>query len=103
MMRMLAERIEDGAFLQLIGKWLKAGVLEEHGKVVHPATCARQGGIVTPVLANIYLHYVLDLWFEHQVKKQSQGEASNSEEPGAEILHAGICEGGAGQPASLPR
>ena len=74
MMRMLAERIEDGAFLRLIGKWLKAGVLEEDGKVVHPATGTPQGGIVSPVLANIYLHYVLDLWFEHRVKKQSQGD-----------------------------
>ena len=74
MMRMLAERIEDGAFLGLIGKWLKAGVLEEDGKVVHPATGTPQGGIVSPVLANVYLHYVLDLWFERRVKKQSQGD-----------------------------
>lgn len=74
MMRMLAERIEDGAFLRLIGKWLKAGILEEDGKVVHPATGTPQGGIVSPVLANIYLHYVLDLWFERRVKKQSQGD-----------------------------
>lgn len=74
MLRMLAERIEDGAFLRLIGKWLKAGVLEEGGKVVHPATGTPQGGIVSPALANIYLHYVLDLWFEHRVKKRSQGD-----------------------------
>jgi RNA-directed DNA polymerase len=74
MLRMLAERIEDGAFLRLIGKWLKAGVLEEDGKVVHPATGTPQGGIVSPVLANIYLHYVLDLWFEHRVKKRCQGD-----------------------------
>jgi len=74
MMKMLAERIEDGAFLQLIAKWLKAGVLEEDGKVVHPATGTPQGGIVSPVLANIYLHYVLDLWFEHRVKKESRDD-----------------------------
>jgi group II intron reverse transcriptase/maturase len=74
MMRMLAERIGDGAFLRLIGKWLKAGIMEEGGKVVHPATGTPQGGIVSPVLANIYLHYVLDLWFEHRVRKQSQGD-----------------------------
>jgi RNA-directed DNA polymerase len=74
MLRMLAERIEDGAFLRLIGKWLKAGVLEEDGKVVHPATGTPQGGIVSPVLANIYLHYGLDLWFEHRVKKNCQGD-----------------------------
>ena len=74
MLRMLAERIEDGAFLRLIGKWLKAGILEEDGKVVHPATGTPQGGIVSPILANVYLHYALDLWFEHRVKKQSQGD-----------------------------
>jgi RNA-directed DNA polymerase len=74
MERMLKERVADGAFLRLISKWLKAGVLEEDGKVVHPATGTPQGGIVSPVLANIYLHYVLDLWFEHRVKKQSQGD-----------------------------
>jgi len=74
MLRMLAERIEDSTFLRLIGKWLKAGILEEDGKVVHPATGTPQGGIVSPVLANIYLHYVLDLWFEHRVRKQSQGD-----------------------------
>ena len=48
--------------------------MEEDGKVVHPATGTPQGGIVSPVLANVYLHYVLDLWFERRVKKQSQGE-----------------------------
>jgi len=74
MLRMLAERIEDGAFLRLISKWLKAGILEEDGKVVHPATGTPQGGIVSPILANVYLHYVLDLWFERRVKKQSQGD-----------------------------
>ena len=75
MERMLKERIADGAFLRLIGKWLRAGIMEEDGKVVHPATGTPQGGIVSPVLANVYLHYVLDLWFERRVKKQSQGEA----------------------------
>jgi group II intron reverse transcriptase/maturase len=74
MERMLQERIADGAFLRLIGKWLRAGIMEEDGKVVHPATGTPQGGIVSPVLANIYLHYVLDLWFERRVKKQSQGD-----------------------------
>jgi RNA-directed DNA polymerase len=75
MVRMLGERIADGAFLCLIEKWLKAGVLEEDGKVLHPATGTPQGGIVSPVLANIYLHYVLDLWFEHRVRKGVKGDA----------------------------
>jgi RNA-directed DNA polymerase len=54
--RMLAERIDDRPFLRLIGKWLRAGVLETDGQVVHPATGTPQGGVVSPVLANIYLH-----------------------------------------------
>lgn len=73
MMRMLAERVADKALLGLIGKWLKAGILEEDGKVVHPATGTPQGGVISPILANIYLHYVLDLWVEHRVRKGNQG------------------------------
>lgn len=46
--RMLEERIDDRAFIGLIKKWLKAGILEEDGKVIHPATGSPQGGIVTP-------------------------------------------------------
>jgi retron-type reverse transcriptase len=60
---MLRVRIDDRAFLNLIGKWLKAGVLEIEGHVVHPKTGTPQGGTVSPVLANAYLHYALDLWF----------------------------------------
>jgi RNA-directed DNA polymerase len=75
LMRMLAERIEDGAFLRLIGKWLKAGVLDTDGQVLHPATGTPQGGIVSPVLANVYLHYALDLWFERVVKPRCRGAA----------------------------
>jgi RNA-directed DNA polymerase len=72
---MLKERIDDGAFLGLIRKWLKAGVLERDGTVVHPDTGTPQGGIVSPVLANVYLHYALDLWFERRVKPHCRGEA----------------------------
>lgn len=75
MVRMLEERVEDRALIGLIKKWLKAGVLEEDGRIEHPATGSPQGGVVSPVLANIYLHYVLDLWFEKRVKRASQGEA----------------------------
>jgi len=71
--RMLEQRIVDGAFLNLIRKWLRAGILEEDGQVVHPQTGTPQGGVVSPVLANIYLHYVLDLWFEHLVRPKQQG------------------------------
>ena len=74
MVRMLEERAADGAFLNLIVKWLKAGVMEADGKVVHPATGTPQGGIVSAILANIYLHYVLDLWFEQRVRKGVKGD-----------------------------
>lgn len=75
MTRMLKERIDDGPFLRLITKWLKAGILEPDGEVIHPVTGTPQGGIVSPILANVYLHYVLDLWFQKVVKKHSRGEA----------------------------
>lgn len=74
MLRMLEERIDDRAFLRLIGKWLKAGVLEDIRTVTHPATGTPQGGVISPILANIYLHYALDLWFERVVKKEAKGE-----------------------------
>ena len=72
--RMLEERIYDKAFLQLISKWLKAGILNE-GSVEHPVKGSPQGGVISPVLANIYLHYVLDMWFEKAVKPNCTGEA----------------------------
>jgi RNA-directed DNA polymerase len=57
LMRMLEKRVSDKAFLGLIRKWLKAGVLDPDGNVVNPASGTPQGGIISPVLANIYLHY----------------------------------------------
>jgi len=75
LVRMLAERIEDGAFLRLIKKWLKAGVLDTDGQVLHPATGTPQGGSISPILANVYLHYALDLWFHKVVKPRCRGEA----------------------------
>jgi len=75
LLKMLAERVEDKSFLWLIGKWLKAGVLETDGKVLHPVTGTPQGGIVSPILANIYLHFALDLWFQKVVIPRCSGEA----------------------------
>ena len=72
LVEMLEHRINDGALIRLIKKWLKAGILEETGSVTHPATGTPQGGIVSPVLANIYLHYVLDHWFEKQIKRECE-------------------------------
>ncbi len=74
-LKMLALRIDDKAFLNLIRKWLKAGILEPNGRVIDPETGTPQGGIVSPVLANVYVHYALDLWFERVVKPLCKGEA----------------------------
>jgi RNA-directed DNA polymerase len=59
-------RIRDGVILRLIGKWLNAGVLED-GSVSHPDAGSPQGGVVSPILANIFLHEVLDAWFHRDV------------------------------------
>lgn len=75
LMQMLELRIDDRPILRLIGKWLKAGVLEEGGKVIHPDTGCPQGSSISPVLANIYLHYVLDLWFTEVVKPRCKARA----------------------------
>jgi RNA-directed DNA polymerase len=75
LVRMLAERIDDRPFLNLIRKWLKAGVLETDGSILDPETGVPQGGVISPILANIYLHYALDLWFERKVKPQCGGQA----------------------------
>jgi group II intron reverse transcriptase/maturase len=75
LVKMLEQRIDDRPFVRLIRKWLKAGVLETDGQVIHPATGTPQGGVVSPVLANLYLHYVLDLWFHRRVAKRCRGEA----------------------------
>jgi group II intron reverse transcriptase/maturase len=74
LLKMLEQRIKDRTFLGLIRKWLKAGILEEDGRVVFPVTGTPQGGVVSAVLANIYLHYALDLWFEKVVKPRCNGD-----------------------------
>ena len=74
LLKMLSLRVDDRAFLGLIRKWLKAGILETDGEVVHPETGTPQGGNISPVLANVYLHYALDLWFEKVVKPRCHGE-----------------------------
>jgi len=75
LLRMLAERVDDKALLWLIEKWLKAGVLDTDGKVLHPATGTPQGGIISPILANVYLHFALDMWFQKVVIPRCSGEA----------------------------
>lgn len=71
---LLQRRIRDGVVLRLIGKWLNAGVWED-GTLTHPDEGTPQGGVISPLLANIYLHYVLDEWFEREVKPRLVGRA----------------------------
>jgi group II intron reverse transcriptase/maturase len=70
--QLLQRRVRDGVLLRLIGKWLHAGVLED-GALSYPDEGTPQGGVISPLLANIYLHYVLDEWLEREVKPRLQG------------------------------
>lgn len=71
---LLGQRVRDGAILRLIGKWLNAGVMEGLA-LSHPESGTPQGGVISPLLANIYLHEVLDEWFVREVKPRLQGRA----------------------------
>ncbi len=71
---LLRQRVRDGVLLRLIDKWLKAGVLEG-GELTYPEAGTPQGGVISPLLANVYLHYVLDAWFEDVVKPRLKGRA----------------------------
>jgi RNA-directed DNA polymerase len=71
---LLRQRVRDGVLLRLIDKWLSAGVLED-GALTHPEAGTPQGGVISPLLANVYLHYVLDVWFEEDVKPCLKGRA----------------------------
>jgi RNA-directed DNA polymerase len=72
--KLLRQRVRDGVMLRLIDKWLKAGVLEDE-ELTHPEAGTPQGGVISPLLANVYLHYVLDIWFEQEVKPCLKGRA----------------------------
>jgi group II intron reverse transcriptase/maturase len=69
---LLRHRIRDGVVLRLIGKWLKAGVMED-GNISFPDAGSPQGGVISPLLANVYLHYVWDQWFEEEVQPRLHG------------------------------
>lgn len=75
LMKMLRLRIGDPVILRLIGKWLRAGAID-NGVIVRTEEGVFQGGPISPILANIYLHYVLDLWFTRIFARQCQGQAS---------------------------
>jgi group II intron reverse transcriptase/maturase len=70
----LKHRVRDSVVLRLIGKWLNAGVMED-GCVSYPDSGSPQGGVISPLLANVYLHYVLDTWFERDVQPRLTGRA----------------------------
>jgi group II intron reverse transcriptase/maturase len=70
----LRRRVRDGVLLRLIGKWLNAGVLED-GTAWYPEAGTPQGGVASPLLANIFLHEVLDVWFEKDIKPRLKGRA----------------------------
>jgi group II intron reverse transcriptase/maturase len=71
---LLKRRVRDGVIVRLVGKWLNAGVME---KGVHtiPETGAPQGGVLSPLISNVFLHYVLDQWFDQAVRPRLKGEA----------------------------
>jgi group II intron reverse transcriptase/maturase len=73
MLKFVEHRVADPRILRLIQKWLKAGVMEE-GKWSEPKTGSPQGSVISPLLANIYLHYAFDLWVNVWRKKWAQGE-----------------------------
>jgi group II intron reverse transcriptase/maturase len=70
----LSRRVRDGVVTRLIGKWLNAGVLEE-GSITHPEAGTPQGGVISPLLANVFLHDAIDTWFEHDIKPRLRGRA----------------------------
>jgi len=74
LMEMVEKRVRDGSILRLIGKWINVGVIDD-GRLLVTETGTGQGQVISPLLANIYLHYVLDEWFENVVKPRLKGEA----------------------------
>jgi group II intron reverse transcriptase/maturase len=70
----LCQRVRDGVLLRLVGKWMHAGVMEG-GEMTYPEAGTPQGGVISPMLANIYLHEVLDTWFERDVRPRMRGRA----------------------------
>lgn len=73
LLKFIKHRIADKALIKLVDKWLKAGVMED-GKLIRSSNGSPQGGVISPILANIYLHYVIDLWVIKIVKKHLKGE-----------------------------
>jgi group II intron reverse transcriptase/maturase len=74
LMEMVERRVSDSSILGLIGKWINIGVIDD-GRLLTSETGTGQGQIISPLLANIYLHHVLDAWFEEAVKPRLRGDA----------------------------
>jgi group II intron reverse transcriptase/maturase len=68
----IKQKVNDGGILRLLGKWLNAGVMEE-GRITYPDKGTPQGGVISPVISNIFLHHVLDEWFAKEVKPRMKG------------------------------
>ncbi|WP_028110739.1 group II intron reverse transcriptase/maturase [Ferrimonas futtsuensis] len=73
--KMLLQRVDDKALLSTIKQWLKAKIKSPEGRCVKSRSGTPQGGVISPILANIYLHYVVDIWFEKVVKPRLRGDA----------------------------
>jgi group II intron reverse transcriptase/maturase len=74
LVELIERRVSDGSILRLIGKWINVGVIDD-GRLIVSETGTGQGQVISPLLANIYLHYVLDEWFAREVKPRLKGEA----------------------------
>ena len=70
----LDRRIKDGVIRKMIDKWLKAGIME-NGEISYPTEGTPQGGTISPLLSNVFLHYVLDEWFIEQIKPLLKGDS----------------------------
>lgn len=70
----LDQRVRDGVIRRMIDKWLKAGIMEQ-GQIHYPEQGTPQGGVISPLLANLYLHHVLDQWFKHAVQPRLKGRS----------------------------
>jgi RNA-directed DNA polymerase len=74
LVEMIERRVSDGSILRLIGKWINVGVIDE-GRLLETEDGVGQGQVISPLLANVYLHHVLDKWFEDEVKPRLKGKA----------------------------
>lgn len=74
MVKMLEKRVDDKSLISLIKQWMRAGVLHDDGWIENPEQGTPQGGVISPILANIYLHYVLDQWFQTEVRLHSESD-----------------------------